>query len=43
MDSRSFANGNGQSVANGPVSPWRDCPQARPVTSWDLTIGRPPE
>jgi hypothetical protein len=40
---RSFAMGNGVSVANGPHDPWKGCPQARPVTFWDLTIGRAPE
>lgn len=43
---RSFANGNGASVANGPGTPdWNRFRQGldpRPVTSWALTIGQAP-
>ena len=40
---RSFAMGNGNSMANGPIRPWwRDWPGAQPESSWTLTLGRDP-
>lgn len=43
---KSFSNGNGDTLANGPGTPygeaWRQGWDIRPVTHWDFSVGRTP-